>query len=135
MKHIAECPNCQLEFETTVAAAQDGLRCPKCDTGFVPDSLKQFEDTPKPRPPVEAWELKAPPVKPKPTNARELELTCRAEQLQNLSYVLIVVAVIALFISFATDASYGFGNGCLTGAISLYFFAQLFHIRAALEKK
>ncbi len=144
MKHIAECPNCQHEFETTVTAAQDGLRCPKCETDFVPDSLKQYEDAPKPLPPAVPL-----PNVPQPKRAEKTAEENRRTLLRKAddawTYAILfgaisAVCVLIAIVLFLASVTFWLVPAFL--AIPPFFlllwFTLLKHlicIRAALEKK
>ena len=42
MKYTADCPSCSSEFEIAgLNEAAAGLKCPKCDVGFVPEKIRQ----------------------------------------------------------------------------------------------
>lgn len=147
MKHVAECPSCLNEFQTTVEAAQDGLRCPKCETGFVPTSLKQYDDAPRPRPPV----APLPPEGPKAPPARVLasmkiiELESRGSHLTVLCWILTGLGVLFFGVAMLGEASatsaktetwpWLVAAGFFTLAILAAFFSHLNYIRAALEKR
>ena len=145
MKHVAECPNCQHEFETTVAAAQDGLRCPKCETSFVPDSLKQYEDAPKPLPPAVPL-----PNVPQPKRAEKTAEENRRTLLRKaddawtyailfgaISAVCTLIAIVLALFGFL-EWGWLFASLAIPSFFLLLWFTllkHLNHIRAALEKK
>ena len=148
MRYAAECPSCQHEFETTIARAQEGLRCFKCDTAFTPETLKQYDDVPKPFPYIDPL-----PVEKKPTR-KESDAEIEARQRRDRSDTLIstaetlwVFAVIfmagagisCIFALFGEPQVKYVGAACAGAFIFLAMcftlFSHLNHIRALLERK
>jgi uncharacterized paraquat-inducible protein A len=53
MKYTANCPACDYEFEIGgVAAALEGLKCPKCGAKFKPEKIHKTEPAPPPDGPI-----------------------------------------------------------------------------------
>jgi hypothetical protein len=78
------CPACDQSIETTEEAAQEGVRCPNCGTGFVPEKFKKVKPVPPPAsPPPPATSPKLAPLskperKPRSTNLIALILIVSA---------------------------------------------------------
>ena len=145
MRHVAECPTCGSEFETTIESAQAGVRCDKCSITFTPDTLKQYDDTPKPLPPVVPPPEVSQPKRSEKT-AEENRRTLLREADDAWTYAIlfrkisVVCAVIALLLLLVGFSLWGWLIASLASTaflLSLWYtlLKHLICIRAALEKK
>lgn len=120
---IVYCPKCNQKIETDADSIRAGIVCPTCGTGFIPHKVET--------------ELKYPTI---PIPATSVEQN--AGQLSRLSVCFIVLGFIIVLLSGYVGATDGdawgtfyTGLGFFCGGLWLLGLAQLFHIRAALEKK
>ena len=143
MKHVAECPTCLNEFPTTVAAAQEGLRCPKCDTGFVPDSLKEYPEVPLPLPPAPRLPDPKPAKRSETTHQNTLKnLSAQAEAAGSKSVLCAGIGAVCFglaLIMLLFGSSYWSALASMAGSfflLSCWFtlLKHLLYIRLALEK-
>ena len=126
--HIAECPKCRLTIATTPHEAARGLKCGECGTGFIPTKLSRLDPDA--------------PEKPQSVNAQWLRVKGRAQLLSILGAVAFILAMVIVAFSIWQSKAGGNGvegfytAGCFCAAsIVLFLFAQLLHIRAALERR
>ena len=128
--HYVFCPNCNKRIEMVpVVAAAVGIRCPRCQTGFVPDKVFPLLSS-------------APRFSHVPLPSEMERLRARASEVITVAWLAGIIGIIA-----AVVAGLGMVNddprtshdailisgGCFSLAIVLVFLAQLLHIRAGLE--
>jgi hypothetical protein len=149
------CPACETPIEAPANSIASGVRCPQCDTGFVPNNF-QMTDEPVPAPKVPAKtsaeierEIKMERQRAeqekvereKKERSREADIQSGLEQDANNCFnagsLFLLISILVVFIAFANQgALIGFevAGGFLSASIICFFFAQLLHIRAALQK-
>jgi hypothetical protein len=120
-----ECPKCQQPIETDEVTARNGVRCPGCGTGFVPEGFRH---------------VAAAPAAAVPAGRR---LAIQAAALGNVAFLLASVGLIALMFCLLALNDHPQQMPLLTIVLSAGFFgaafwvylvAQLVHIRALLTK-
>jgi hypothetical protein len=141
MKYTANCPACNHEFEIAgIAAAKDGLKCPKCATGFVPEKVHRSDELEQ----KPAWEVKVVPNALTPEDRlkrRRDGITNVADNFSSVALLFLILGIILLFVSVmrsldGAEVVLGWIISCgLIGtAFWMYLVAQIIHIRANTEK-
>jgi hypothetical protein len=122
----AVCPSCGAENFAEPHIARKGIRCHACGIGFVPGKVDVPEEGAK---------------RTEAGGAECARLRFRARELNGAALIWTGLAVVIVFFNFvgsiATDekssTGYLWAGSLFSLAVVLFFFAQLFHIRAALE--
>jgi predicted Zn finger-like uncharacterized protein len=136
MKYTADCPECLTDFEVDgPAVASRGVTCHRCGHKFTPEKIHRVQaEESNPLPPPDAARASS---QKKDTD----KIGGTAQLLDFLSCAAVVIAVIILFFSAISrigEGDWGAGpaaaRGCFAFAMIAFFFAQLFHIRSALER-
>lgn len=130
MKLTADCPNCATEIEVlSMLHANAGIRCPKCDVGFVPENVKQVHTTQE-----ETENIR----QERAVKWHEYDsLKNNAVMCLMLGMLLLAICGISIVIGFAGDSGntpFVISGGAFSLAATLFFLSQCFHIRAGLEK-
>jgi hypothetical protein len=135
MKFTTECPACSNTVEVpNPALSKEGLRCPKCDIGFVPEKINHeftasaesgnLENDKEQLKEQEKWQQY--------NRLREDAGTCLGGGAATLAF-----CVISVLVAVANDMNaigFTIAGGMLSLSIILFFFSQCLHIRAGLEK-
>lgn len=144
------CPACETPIEAPANSVAQGVRCPQCDTGFVPDKTQVMEEPnafkAKSREEVEA-EIKKDDERRKLRNEREEReekwrpyetLRQDAGACFTFGAIFMATTILLVFVGFSDSENIAKWLAGATGAFSasiiLFFFSQCLHIRAALEK-
>lgn len=157
------CPACETPIEAPANSIARGVKCPQCETGFVPGRVQTSDEAVDPslpngqemkvgptdnipriypsRPPTDINETKEEDQE----RGRQIRLSAalenRAEILSMAATGLAGVGLLIIVLSFVGSDLAGVPSGVLfvaggffSAAITLFFFAQLFHLRAGLAK-
>ena len=122
------CPHCSRPIEAAERVAKDGVRCPDCNTGFVPDKFDYVID-----------QEKILAATPPETTSATVSIENNAELLSMFAWVLLIVSIICGAIAAASKAENLFAfaaiaSGCFSLALVLFILAQLLRIRAELVR-
>jgi uncharacterized protein YacL len=114
--HYVLCPQCTHRIETTVISAQAGLKCEQCNVAFWPEKVLKLGNF----------------------------ASKEEKSIKEIAKVLVVIGSLALCIGliitvvavFQNEAlPFAIGGGFFSIGVLISFYAQILHIRAALEKK
>jgi DNA-directed RNA polymerase subunit RPC12/RpoP len=138
-----ECPKCQQPFEADAQAVRQGVRCPSCGHGFIPDKIKEeLESIKRER---ESFETQIISKAIAQEAARIQQLAEMFVRTSKISFLLgIVCLVVSLLFDFEVIGEASEAKIYLLAALSsvafglalwLYLVGQIIHIRALLSKK
>jgi hypothetical protein len=131
MKYTAECPSCEGEFEIAgPTTAEAGLRCPRCQTQFTPQSIDQVED--------DELEEDVIPISQREKWSEYESLKHDAGGTFGFGIFFLVAAIILGALAFFNEEHFTLlivaGGFLMSLATICLLFSQLLHIRAGLEK-
>lgn len=148
-----ECPACEQPIEAPAASIAAGVRCPKCDTGFVPSNF-QMTDEPMDASQFTGRQMQVGMLPQKVKTAGDLKrerevalekqkwdehhrLKEEAGHCLGLGCLLAGIGVACVIGALMNDNNIPalvIGSGLFSGALIFFLFSQLLHIRAGLEK-
>jgi len=125
-----ECPSCGQPIEAEIDSERPGIKCPTCQTGFVPDSeakriFREQEERTK----------RSMPIRRDKSDAERLAAS--AERFEVIAAVFLFLGIVGCFLG-ATGPGAAWAVGIFGGALFwwaiFYFLAQVMHGRAQLAE-
>jgi len=143
MRYTAECPACSNVFEVQgIPEAERGLKCPKCDVGFIPEKIHQQKTAAELEAEIEeersAYETRKAREAHEEKWKEYHQLRNEAGNCFNAGIFCMVATVVFIAIGFSHQENFVGWVTASSGTFSLMivflFFCQCLHIRAGLEK-
>lgn len=154
------CPACETPIEAPANSVAAGVRCPQCDTGFVPGTVQTSDEAVEG---ITGRDMPIGQIKSKPRDEIRKDAEREREQiklqkereahnekwkeynglkesagtLSLLAVICVVIGALATFVGFTGETNgiaFIVGGGSFSTAFTLFIVAQIIHIRAALEK-